>query len=41
MGCYYHNAKIMAINLEKNGYIRIERDINDKRKIKLISTFRS
>ena len=34
IGCYYHNVRIMAINLEKNGYLHIETDINDERKIK-------
>lgn len=38
IGCSYQNVKRMAINLEKNGYLRIETDANDKRKIKLIST---
>lgn len=38
IGCSYQNVKRMALNLEKNGYLTLESDEKDKRKIKLVPT---
>lgn len=38
IGCSYQNVKKMAAILEKDGYLRIVRDTEDKRKYKLIIT---
>lgn len=38
IGCSYQNVKRMAQSLEKSGYLKIEQDQNDKRKLLLVST---
>jgi DNA-binding MarR family transcriptional regulator len=38
IGCSYQNVKRMAGHLQKNGYLKIVQDCNDKRKLLLIST---
>jgi len=38
MGCSYQNVKRMAENLEKSGFLLIERDAYDKRKYNLTLT---
>lgn len=38
IGCSYQNIKRMALHLEKVGYLSIEHDSTDKRKLKLIAT---
>ncbi len=38
IGCSYQNVKRMAIQLEKNGYLVIQQDKLDKRKLLLVQT---
>lgn len=38
IGCSYQNVKRMANHLEKNGYLIIQQDKEDKRKLLLVST---
>lgn len=38
IGCSYQNIKKIATALEKAGYLKIERDANDKRKYNLVKT---
>lgn len=38
IGCSYQNVKRMALQLEKNGYLTIEKDEMDRRKQRLVST---
>lgn len=38
IGCSYQNVKRMAEHLKKSGYIQIEQDKTDKRKLRLIPT---
>lgn len=38
IGCSYQNVKRMADHLQKEGYIEIIQDCNDKRKLLLVST---
>lgn len=38
MGCSYQNVKRMALHLEKNGYLKIEQDETDKRRLNLVMT---
>ena len=38
IGCSYQNIKTMANSLEKKGFLRIEKDPEDKRKLLLVST---
>lgn len=38
IGCSYQNVKRMAVHLQREGYLNIEQDILDKRKLLLVST---
>jgi DNA-binding MarR family transcriptional regulator len=38
IGCSYQNVKRMADHLQKEGYLEIIQDCNDKRKLLLVST---
>lgn len=38
IGCSYQNVKRMAVHLQQEGYLNIEQDISDKRKLLLVST---
>ncbi len=38
IGCSYQNVKRMAVNLEEKGYLQIEVDAIDKRKLRLMRT---
>lgn len=38
IGCSYQNVKRMAAQLEKSGYLILQKDITDKRKIRLVSS---
>lgn len=38
IGCSYQNVKRMATNLEKNGYLHIVQDKNDRRRLTLVGT---
>lgn len=38
IGCSYQNVKRMAEHLQKEGYLNIMKDTNDKRKLLLVST---
>lgn len=38
IGCSYQNVKRMAEHLQKEGYLKIEQDATDKRKLLLVST---
>lgn len=38
IGCSYQNVKRMADHLQKEGYLKIIQDCNDKRKLLLVST---
>lgn len=38
IGCSYQNVKRMAVHLQREGYLNIEQDISDKRKLLLVST---
>lgn len=38
IGCSYQNVKRMAAQLEKSGYLILQKDSTDKRKIRLVSS---
>lgn len=38
IGCSYQNVKRMATQLEKSGYLILQKDSTDKRKIRLVSS---